>query len=328
LKGAIRIAVDGMGGDHAPSEIVKGAVEAALQHGVEVVLVGRKEILRSELARCAPWASSLPIADASQVVGFHESPAAVVRDKRDSSIVVAMNLLKGGEVSALVSAGNSGAVMAAALLILGSMKGFDRPALGALFPTPSGTILLLDAGANVDCKPDFLVQFAHMGSIYMENVFKVSHPRIGLLNNGEEETKGNRLTKEAHKLLRKSQLNFIGNIEGKDIFRGLADVVVTDGFTGNVLLKASEGFSEIALNFLKQVLNSKLEFKVPGFFLAPALEAFAKRLDYSEYGGVPLLGVNGNVIIAHGRSDAKAIKNAIRIAKQTVEQGMPDVMRG
>ena len=242
----MRIALDAMGGDHAPYEVVKGAVEAFFEQGVELVLVGREAILRSELKRWSNTQSGISIVGANDVFRSCDSPAVAVRNRKELSIVVAMNLLKEGEASALVSAGNSGAVMTAALLNLGMLKGFDRPALGALFPTPAGAVLIIDVGANVDCKPKFLVQFAQMGNVYMERVFGIESPRIGLLSNGEEDGKGNELTREAHKLLTKTNLNFIGNVEGNDISTGVAEVIVTDGFTGNVLIKVSEGFSEIA----------------------------------------------------------------------------------
>lgn len=323
---AVRIVLDGMGGDHAPAEVVKGAVGASLEYGVEVVLVGKRDMLEGEL-RQLQASSKISIVDASDAVDFNDQPSKV-RHLKDSSIMVAMNLLKSGEAQALVSAGNTGAVMAAALFVLGRIKGFDRPALCAIFPTPSPDLLLIiDVGANADCKPHHLVQFAQMGTTYMERVFGMKSPRVGLLSNGEEDTKGNQLVRDAHKAMRKTELNFIGNIEGKDIWAGVADVIVTDGFTGNVLIKASEGFSALALNFLKQTLQSRLEFRIPGFLLNPAFAEFKKRMDYSEYGGVPLLGVDGNVICAHGRSDANAIKNAIRIANQSMEQGMPEAMR-
>ncbi|MBE0415275.1 MAG: phosphate acyltransferase PlsX [Dehalococcoidia bacterium] len=320
----MRIALDAMGGDHAPSDVVKGGVAAAHEQGIEVVLVGKRSALEVELRN---HRFDLPIVDASEVVGFDDPPVRAVRHKQDSSIVVGMNLLKRGDVSALVSAGNSGAVMAAALLILGSIDGVERPALGFLFTPPWPTVLLLDVGANTDCKPRQLVQFAQMGNVYMGRVFGVERPRIGLLSNGEEETKGNLMVRESHRLLKDTNLNFVGNVEGKDIVKGTVDVVVTDGFTGNVVLKANEGLGEYILLSLKQMITSRPHFRIAAFFLEPALRAFAKRLDYAEYGGVPLLGVKGNVIVAHGRSDTNAIKNAIFIAKQAEEQGVVEAMK-
>ncbi|MFQ5925026.1 MAG: phosphate acyltransferase PlsX [Dehalococcoidia bacterium] len=321
----MRIALDAMGGERAPHELVRGAVAACRENYGEIVLVGRESALKSELANYS--LRNLSIVNADEVVDFEEHPAQVMRQKQDSSIVVGMNLLKRGDVSAFVSAGNSGATMVAALHILGSIEGIERPALGFLFSTPWHSVLLLDVGANADCKPSFLVQFAQMGSVYMERVFGVHRPRIGLLSNGEEEGKGNLLVRESHQLLKNTSLNFVGNIEGKDISSGVADVIVTDGFTGNVVLKAGEGLGEMVFQSLRQVSAKRPYFRIAAFFLQPALRAAIKSLDYTEYGGAPLLGVNGNVIIAHGRSDAKAIKNAILIAKQAAEQGLVEAVR-
>lgn len=327
LRGMMRIAVDAMGGDHAPQEVVRGAVKACREHWAEIVLVGKESALRAELAKYRPRDWKLSIVDAKEVVEFHEHPTQAVRNKQDSSIVVGMNLLKRGDVSAFVSAGNSGAVMAAALLILGSLEGIERPALGFLFSAPEHPVLLLDVGANADCKPVFLVQFAQMGSVYMERVFAVERPRIGLLSNGEEENKGNQLVRESHKLLKNTRLNFIGNVEGNDVVTGKADVVVTDGFTGNVMIKEGEGLGELVLHSLQRTLAGRPRLKIATFLFGSALRNAIKGLDYSEHGGAPLLGVNGNVIIAHGRSDAKAIRNAIFMAKQTVERGVLEAMR-
>jgi len=320
----MRIALDAMGGEHAPSEVVRGGVAAAREQGIEVVLVGRRSALEPELAN---HRFDLPIVDANEVVGFKDPPARAVRRKQDSSIVVGINLLKKGDVSAFVSAGNSGAVVTAAILTLGNIEGIERPALGFVFAPPWPNVLLLDVGANADCKPSYLVQFAQMGSIYMKRIFEIERPRIGLLSNGEEESKGNLLVRESHRLLKDTELNFVGNIEGEDIVRGIADVVVTDGFTGNAVLKASEGLGEFVYQTLRQTITSRPDFRVAAFFLEPALRSFAKRLDYREYGGAPLLGVNGNVIMAHGRSDASAIKNALFNAKRAVEQGVVEAMQ-
>jgi len=318
----MRIALDAMGGDHAPAEVVRGAVESAREHKIEVVLVGQQEVIKPQIGLYDQTGLTLNIVDASQVVEMGEHPAMATRQKRDSSIVVGMNLLKEGKVSAFVSAGNSGAVMAAALLILGRLEKIERPAIGTVFPTSSGKAFLLDVGANADCKPAHLVQFAHMGSLYMEKVFGIERPRVALLSNGEEETKGNQLVLEAHQLLKKSNINFIGNIEGKDMPKGGADVVVCDGFTGNVVVKVTEGLSEMLFESLRQALTRQLHHRVAASILRPAFSDVRKQLDYTEYGGAPLLGVNGVVIIAHGRSDAKAIKNALSAAKQAVEQDM------
>lgn len=315
------IALDAMGGDYAPLEVVKGAVAAAREYGVEIALVGKRSALEAELVKYNPR-SGLTIVDAAEVIGMSDPPAIAIRQKKDSSLMVAMNLVKRGEASAFVSAGNSGAVMAAALLVLGREEGIERPAISVAFQAPSGPVLFLDVGANPDCKPSFLVQFAHMGSAYMQRAFNIAHPRVGLLSNGEEETKGNQLVREAHHLLKQSNLNFVGNVEGKDVSKGVADVVVTDGFTGNVITKVTEGVGEMLADLLKQALMSRLHLKVVAFLLKAPIRSVVERVvDYTEYGGAILLGVRGDVIIAHGRSDARAIKSSIRLAKQTVDQG-------
>lgn len=320
----MRIALDAMGGDHAPRETVKGAVAASRAHGVDVVLVGQEEVLEAELKHCR---YRLPIVHANEVVGCDDSPTRAVRAKPDSSIVVGVNLVKSGEVNAFVSAGSTGAVAAAALFGLGCIEGIERPAIGFLFSTPLFVVLFLDVGANADCKAAQLLQFARLGSAYMERLRRIERPKVGLLSIGEEEMKGNRLVREVHSLLKGSGLNFVGNIEGEDMYNGSVDVVVTDGFTGNVALKASEGFGEFTIRLLEHRLKSGLYNRIASIFLGPAVRGFARRLEYSEYGGAPLLGVNGNVMIAHGRSEANAIKNAILIAKEAEEQGVVEAMR-
>lgn len=246
------------------------------------------------------------------------------RTKKDSSMVVGLKLVASGEAAAFVSAGNSGAVLAASLFTLGRIRGVERPGLGAVFPTLNGNArsILIDAGAVTDCEPVFLLQFAHMGSIYMEKVLGVAQPRVGLLSNGEEETKGNQLVLKARQLLQESKLNFVGNVEGKDLPLGVVDVVVADGFTGNVALKVSEGVSEAVLQMVKDTINSRLHYRLAALLLMPALRQLVKQTHFTEYGGVPLLGVNGVTIVAHGRSDARAIASAVRVAKHAVEVGM------
>ncbi len=322
----MKIAVDAMGGDNAPGEIVKGAVEAAREFGIDVVLVGQKGAIQPRLDAFKGVDSRVTIVDAPDVVGFDEHPAQAVRTKPGSSIVVGMKLLRTKNVSAFVSAGHTGAMVVAALFVLGKLPGIKRPALGALIKTQGGPVLLLDIGANADCRPIYLLQFGYLGSIYMNKVWGVDKPRVALLSNGEEEIKGNVLVRSAHEIMKQARMNFVGNVEGRDILRQVADVVVTDGFTGNVALKASEGMAEAIVGALTRVLKSKVRYKMAGLLLRPALRAVAKQVDYSEYGGAPLLGVRGNVVVAHGRSQAKAIKNAIRLAKQTVEQGLPQAM--
>ena len=320
----MRIALDAMGGENAPREVVRGAVAAAREHGVEVVLVGKRSAIEAELGN---HRSKIAIADASEVVEFADRPAQAVRQKQDSSIVVGINLLKKGEVSAFVSAGSTGAVMAAATLTLKRIKGIERPALGFLFVLPWHSVLLIDVGANADCKPSQMVQFAQMGSIYMERIFALSRPRIGLLSNGEEETKGNLLVNETHRLLKDTGLNFIGHGEGNDIPRSIADVIVTDGFTGNVVIKTGEGIGEMILESLHKAVMRRLYTKAIGFTLKRTLRSTIQSLDYAEHGGVPLLGVNGNVIIAHGHSEAKAIKSAVFMAKRSVEQDVVEAIK-
>lgn len=319
---AVKIALDAMGGDHAPAEVVRGAIEAARSPAVEVVLVGDEHRIRE-----IPGSQNLPIVHCTQVVEMDEQPALAYRKKKDSSIVVGLNLVKSGKASAFVSAGNTGAVMAASLFVLGRLNGADRPALGTVFPTRSGKAFLLDVGANADCRPIHLFEFAIMGSIYMEKVFGLARPRVGILSIGEEAAKGNQLVQDSHRLLRKSGLNFVGNVEGKDVPQGIADVVVTDGFTGNVAIKVSEGVSELLLGLVKEAVASRLRYKLAGFVLKPALKLAVKRLDYSEYGGAPLLGVDGVSIVAHGRSNAKAIASALRVAGQAVEGGLVEALK-
>lgn len=316
-----------MGGDHAPGVVVEGAIAAAREFGVEVVLVGQKTAVEQELAKHDPAGLSLSVVHTEEVVGMEEHAAAALRQKRQSSIAVGVSLVREGQADAFVSAGNSGAVMASALFGLGRIKGIERPALGTVYPTTTGKCFIIDAGANADCKPEYLLQFAVMGSAYMERVFGVARPRVGLLSNGEEETKGNGLVQECHPLLKASGLNFIGNVEGKDIPLGTADVVVCDGFAGNVAIKLSEGLASAIFDILKKELTADIVSKLAALVLKPAFRRIKKRLDYAEYGGAPLLGVNGITIIAHGRSNALAIKNAVRVAKQAVDQNLVEAIR-
>lgn len=324
----IKIAVDAMGGDFAPYEVIKGALSVLPSNRLEIILVGRTEVINEQISRLNFHGAKPSIVEARQVIEYHEAPMRAIKEKKDSSIVEGMNLLKRGEVDAFLSAGNTGAVMAAALFYLGKLDGIERPAIGALYPTMKGTALLLDIGANVDCRPNFLVQFAQLGSTYTERVQGIKRPRVALLNNGEESHKGNRLIRESFNLLEKSGVNFIGNVEGKDILQGVADVIVTDGFTGNILVKTSEGFGEFMTEIMKKAISDSLYMKLAIFFFKPALKAFSEKWDYTERGGAPLLGVNGNVIIAHGRSKSKAIANAIKLAKQAVEHKALEALKG
>lgn len=324
------IAVDAAGGEHAPYEVVKGAVKAAQDHELDIALVGRRGVLHVLASRYAKK-HGFTIIEASQVIEPNESPIEAIRSKPDSSIVVGINLVRDGAAAAFVSAGNSGAVAAAALLNLGKIEGIPRPAIGCFINiTPSMPILLIDAGANVDCRPEHLVWFAHLGALYVSRILGITSPRVGLLSNGEEETKGNDLIKKSHKLLKKTNLNFIGNMEGQDILKEVADVIVTDGFTGNIVLKTIEGISDTWLYSLSQAgrLFAKA-YSLPLRVLHRdmGMGAWIQKLDYREYGGACLLGVKGNIIIAHGRSRATAIKNAIVLAKQTAERDIAKAIR-
>ena len=318
----MRIALDAMGGDIGPSEVVKGGVDAVQEMGLDVVLIGKRKLVQPEMRKTNPRSLVLPTVDAEEVVGMREPAAFAARYKKQSSIVVGMNMLKMGQVSAFVSAGNTGAITAAAILILGREKGIDRPALCAVFPFAKGPLMFLDIGANANCKPNSLLQFAQMGHVYMERVIGISNPRVGLLSIGEEENKGNQLVQEAHKLLKQSDVNFVGNIESKDMTNGAADILVTDGFTGNLILKMGEGMGEMFLRSLKQSAQRNWYTRLAFRFLKPSIRDVVQQLDYSEYGGAFLLGVKGNVVIAHGRSDSKAIKNAVNVAKQMVAKNV------
>ncbi|MFC1954431.1 phosphate acyltransferase PlsX [Chloroflexota bacterium] len=319
------IAVDATGGEYAPHEVVKGAIKAAREYEVEIALVGRKEILYVLAGRHA-GKLGMSIIDAGQVIGPHESPVEAVRSKPDSSIVIGTQLLKDELASAFVSAGNTGAVLYSSLVSLGKIPGVERPAIGCLINISTGApVLLIDGGANTECRPNHLVQFAQLGSVYMREIFDISSPSVGLLNNGEEEKKGNRLAQETHQLLKTTKLNFVGNVEGHDMSTGTTNVIVTDGFTGNIVLKTIEGMSTNWLYSLSQsgrVFSKAYSLPARALHRDIGMESWSKKLDYREYGGSCLLGVNGNIIIAHGRSQAKAIKNAIGLAKQTVERNV------
>lgn len=323
----MRIALDAMGSDRHPQPDVEGAVQAARELGVDIVLVGQRELIEPELAKHDMSGLPLSIVHASQVLEMTDEPSRAAKRKKDSSMVVGMGLLKQKEADAFVSAGNSGGVLAVALLYLGRIRGVKRPALSAVLPTRTGSCLMLDVGANADCKPLYLQQFAIMGNIYAEHVMGIAHPRVAIVSNGEEEGKGSTLVKETYPLLKDSNLNFVGNAEGKDILSGFADVIVTDGFTGNVAVKLAEGVAGFMLQILEEEIRSRPLASVGALLAKPAFRQVKKRLDYREYGGAPLLGVDGTVIVGHGRSDALAIKNAIRMAKQAVEENTLDAIR-
>ena len=310
-----------MGSDNAPAVEVEGAVRAAAEYGAHVVLVGQEDPIRRALEAHDTTNLAIEVFNATEVVSMDDPAMTPLRKKKDSSIRVVANLMSDGTVSGVVSAGNTGAVMAATKVVAGSLPVVDRPALATVLPTQKGKpSILLDVGANVDCKPLHLEQFAIMGDIYSRVIFGVRRPRIGLLSIGEEDTKGNELTKEVFKTLKLAPLNFVGNLEGRDIFKGEVDVIVCDGFTGNVALKLSEGLIETMTSMLGEELQRTLSAKV-GYILAQkAFQQFKRRMDYSEYGGAPLLGIKGISIICHGRSNANAIKNAIRVAHEFCEQ--------
>jgi glycerol-3-phosphate acyltransferase PlsX len=311
---ACRIALDAMGGDHAPDAIVEGALLAVAEYpDVVVTLVGREDVLRQKLGRTIP--PRIEIANATEVIEMTDTALAPLRRKRDSSIRVCANLVAEGKANAMVSAGHTGAAMTSAKVVLGMIEGVSRPALAAILPSASGHTMLLDVGANVDSKPAYLREFAVMGHFYAQMIFGIAEPRVGLLSIGEEEGKGNDLVKETFRVLKETGLNFMGNAEGRDVFNGNADVVVCDGFTGNVVLKASEALGEMVNKMLRAEVTRTPLRTAGAFLLKGAFDDIKKRMDYSEYGGAPLLGVKGGCIISHGRSNAKAVKNAVRVGR-------------
>jgi glycerol-3-phosphate acyltransferase PlsX len=318
------IALDAMGSDRSPKPEVEGAIQAARRYGIQVTLVGPEERLRGEFSR-HPFSRSLPlsIVHASEVITMDDKAVQAVRAKRDSSMRVGLRLVREGKADAFITAGNTGAAMATAKMVLGGLPGVDRPALVAIIPTATRTVTaLLDVGANVDCKPHNLEQFAVMGDIYFRSMFGTARPRVGLLSIGQEEGKGNELTRDSFHLLKQLPLNFIGNVEGRDIYNGKVDVIVADGFVGNVALKTSEGVVSLVRATLKETLAETITRQV-GFLLSrSAFTDFKKRLDHTEYGGAPLLGVKGACFITHGSSNANAIKNAVRVASEFVERSI------
>jgi len=325
MEKKMRIAVDASGGEYAPKEIVQGAIKAAQEYEVDIILVGKKSILHV-LANRYLGKSGFTITHAGQTIRLNEPPVKAVQSKPNSSIVVGVNLVRDGAASAFVSAGNTGAVVCAAMFNLGRIAGIERPALGSIIAlTPTNPVLLIDAGVNVDCRPSFLVQFAHLGTIYVQNLLGLESPRVGLLNNGEEETKGSRLAQESHRLLKKSGLNFVGNIEGQDIIGNRADVIVTDGFTGNIVVKTMEGLGDnfqYSVRQIGHIFSCAAHLHGRTLLRDIRLSSWVKRMDYREHGGAYLLGIDGNIVVAHGRSQAKAIKNAIGLARLAVDRGI------
>jgi len=320
----MKIAVDGMGGDYAPQVVVEGAVAAALEYGFEVVIVGERSKIEAELSKLPSVPSSVTVHHASEMIDMHEPGAVSVRAKRDSSIWVATELAKDNKVDAVVSAGNTGAFVSAAMLCLRRLEGVERPGIAVLVPSLKGPVLMIDVGATINPEPEHLVAFGLMGEVYAKYILKKRDPVIGLLNIGEESSKGPEFLKETHRLLGLSTFNFQGNAEGRDIFAGKFDVVICDGYTGNVVLKVAESIAAIIATFIKEELRKDPLRMLGGLLSSSAFEAVKKQIDYAEYGGAPLLGVNGICIISHGRSSAKAIKNAIRVAGEFVEHKVND----
>jgi glycerol-3-phosphate acyltransferase PlsX len=318
----MKIAVDAMGGDHGPAVVVEGAVAAVREFGVSAILVGHREAVDVEIRRLGAESLGLEVRHASEVVGMAESPSLALRRKRDSSLRVAAELVRDGKAAAFISAGNTGAALAISMFVIGVLRGIDRPAIAAVLPSLRGFTVLIDAGANVTPKPWHLFQFAIMGHVYARDILGLERPRVGLLSVGEEEGKGNDLTRESYDLLKESRLNFIGNIEGRDIYNGNCDVIVTDGFTGNVALKISESLAEMVGAMIKEELTRDLRSKVGAKLVLPAFARFRKRVDYTEMGGAPLLGIDGAAIICHGASPVKAIKNAVRVAAEWAKAGL------
>lgn len=317
------IAVDGMGGDDAPGVVVEGAIEAA-REGIHVALVGDEAVLQQHIVRIAPQGAppTLRVVHAGDVIEMGDHAALEARTRRDSSIYVGLRLVKQGEADAFVSAGNTGAVFALSLLLLGRIKGIERPALGGVFPLPTGPVLVLDVGANAEVRPSHLVQFARVGIAYMRELFGIADPSVGLLNIGEEDIKGNEVVKQAAGLLRASGLNFCGNVEGDDIYKGTADVVVCDGFVGNVALKTSEGLAQMLATYLREEFGRNLLTRIGALVAMPVLRAFKRRVDHRRYNGASLLGLRGIVIKSHGSADAFAYGFAIEHAVNEVRTGV------
>jgi len=322
----MKIVLDAMGGDFGPAPNVEAAVMTAREFGHEIVLVGKQDQVRPLLNQHNTANLHLPIVHASEVIEMDEHPAMAVKAKKDSSMVVGIKMVKNGEADAFVTMGNTGGALTAALLHLGRIKGIHRPALSSVYPSAKGWVFVLDIGANADCKPEYLQQFGLMGSIYSERVLNVRKPRVALISNGEEETKGSDLVQNAHQLLKQTPINFIGNAEGRDLPGGMADVYVTDGFTGNVVVKLSEGLGSFIKGMIREEIMRTTVSKVGGLLIKEAIARVSKRTDYEEIGGAPLLGVDGVVIVGHGRSNARAIRSALMRAAESVERGVVDAI--
>ena len=333
-KQPMRIAIDAMGGDKGPQEVTRGVIDAARNSNSLFLIVGDPDVIRPELQRSSPVPSNIEIIPASQIIEMCDEPVAAFKKKPDASVVVGARLVKERKADALVTIGNTGAAMAVSLLTWGRIKGIDRPAIATPLPSLQGTVILLDAGATPDCDPNNLYEFALMGSVYAECLLGKSNPKVGIISNGEEESKGNQLVKRTHALLKNAVANlnpspfqFTGNIEGKDVFRGTADVIVCDGFVGNVVLKTGEGVAEMIMTLLKEELTKQAWMKPFLIPLRPALRKLRSRIDYAECGGAPLLGVNGICIIGHGRSNAYAVTNACKAAENAAKQRIVETIR-
>ena len=325
----LRIVVDAMGGDQAPEEIVKGAVDAVKSFSdLTCILTGKKEKIKRILVNYEYKVDSIEVVDASQVVTMSDKPSEVLRKKKDSSLIVGTNLVKDNNAEALISAGNTGAVMASGIFNIGRVSEVKRPPIATVFPSKIGKTIVLDAGANVDSNPQHLIQFAIMGQIYAEQVLNITNPRVGLLSIGEEKEKGNKLNKNTYKLMEKESKinNFIGNIEGRDIFKGNCDVVVCDGFVGNIVLKTTEGVASFVFDLLKETLTKNLKSKLGAMLLKDELKKMKEKVDYKQYGGAPLLGLQGLVIISHGSSDSQAIFSAIKVAREAIQNNVVQII--
>ena len=314
----MKIAVDAMGGSNAPQVVIEGAIEAIRDFGFEIILVGRDEAIRRVFSTYKSIPEGVTIRNASQTIEMHEPATTSVRSKKDSSISVAMDILRSGGADAVVSAGNTGAVVCAATLMLKTLGKVERPGIAVVLPTLEGSALMIDAGANIDPKPSHLLQYGIMGEVYSRYVLHRDTPKVGLLNIGEEETKGTDFVKEVFSLLKNSRLNFIGNVEGRDVFMGKVDVIVCDGFVGNVVLKVSESLGEAVVGLLRKNFAATMMTKIGAYLARSAFSSLKRQVDYAEYGGALLLGVNGSCVIAHGGSSGKAIKNAIKVAGDSV----------
>lgn len=323
----MRLAVDGMGGDFAPDAVIEGCVEALREQDLHIIITGPEDLIRRKLSEYSYPKDKITVVNATEVISPNEEPVKALKRKKDSSLVKALNLVKAGEADAILSAGSTGALMAGASLIIGRIKGIKRVALAPVMPGKSAPFMIVDAGANVDCKPQYLLQFALMGKIYFENILQVPNPSVGLVNIGAEEEKGNELTKETHKLLKQTDFNFVGNIEPRDVPKGDVNILVCDGFVGNTILKTYEGVASTIFSMLKEEIMSSFTNKLGGLLLKSVFSRFKKKFDYTEYGGSAFLGSNGIVIKAHGSSNAKAFKNAIKQAVSSYDNKIVDKIR-